>query len=109
MIWDRHSHEEVDRHATDTPDPRLHVAEANVQVLADASLGDLAGDVHVEQVVLANLDVLAAVEELVWRWHVLVEDLDGDRRQGWVGDPCSVLVSAILVPKDIRQCPRAEI
>lgn len=74
----RSSHEVVDRHTTNTSDPRLHVAEANVQVLADALLSDLAGDIHVEQVVLANLDVLAAIEELVWRRHMLVEDLDGD-------------------------------
>lgn len=78
MTWDRNSHQVVNRHASNAPDPGLHIAEADVQVLADARLGNLAGDVHVEQVILANLDVLAAVEKLVWRRHVLVEDLDGD-------------------------------
>lgn len=78
MTWGNDSHQVVNGHATNAPDPGLHIAEADVQVLANARLGNLAGDVHIEQIILANLDVLAAVEELVWRGHVLVEDLDGD-------------------------------
>lgn len=83
------SHEVVDGNTANTPDPRLHVAEANVEVLPDAVLGDGAGDVHVEQVVGRDVDVLAADEELVGSGHVLVEDLGGDGREGGVRDPGS--------------------
>jgi len=68
-------HQVVDRHAADATEPALHVSETDVQVLADALLGHLARDVHVEQVVGRDLDVLAAHEVLVRGWHVLVEDL----------------------------------
>ena len=92
----RYVHEVVDGDATNTTDPGLHVAKTNVEVLADTLLGDGAGDVHVEQILLANLDVLAAVEELVGGGHVLVEDLKGDAGKGGVGNPGTVVAGAGL-------------
>lgn len=104
-------HQVVNRHASDPPNPGLHVADADVEVLADALLGDLAGHVHVEQVVLADLHVLAAHEHLVRRRHVLVEDLGGDRRQGGVGNPRSKIrenVSLTNSPRCKREKKREE-
>ena len=86
------SHEVVDGNTADAPNPGLHVAEANVQVLPDAVLSDPAGNVHVEQVVGGDVDVLAADEELVRGRHVLVEDLGGDGRESRVRNPSAVLV-----------------
>lgn len=89
-------HQVVDGDAADAAHPGLHVAQANVEVLADAGLGDLARHVHVEQVVLANAHVLAAHKQLVGRGHVLVEDFDGDAGEGRVGDPGAVVAGAHL-------------
>jgi len=55
-------HEVVNGHAADAPDPGFYVSEADGQVLADAILGDLAGDVHIEKVAGGYLDVLASHE-----------------------------------------------
>ena len=93
---EKHVHQVVDGHAAYAADPGLHVAQANVEVFADAVLGDAAGDVHVEEVVLANLDVLAAHKQLVRGGHVLVEDVGGDGGQGRVGDPGAVVAGADL-------------
>ena len=71
-------HQIIDWDTADTTEPSLHVAKTNVQVLADTLLGNLSWDVHVEQIVGGDLDILAADEVLVWCWHVLVEDLGGD-------------------------------
>ena len=49
-------HQEVNRHATDAAHPGLHVSEADVEVLADALLGDLALRLGVEQVGSGDLD-----------------------------------------------------
>ncbi|KAI6775412.1 hypothetical protein HG530_002170 [Fusarium avenaceum] len=86
-------HEVVDGNAADSSDPGLHVAEADVQVLLDALLGDGTGDVHVEQIVLADGDVFSSHEKLVGRGHVLVEDLEGDAGESWMGNPGSVVSS----------------
>ena len=91
-----YSHEVVDRNATGATDPSLHVPKANVEVLLDTVLGDAAGHVHVEEVVRANLDILATDEQLVRRGHVLVEDLGGDGRQRRVGHPGTVVAGARL-------------
>jgi len=86
----------IDRHATDTADPGLHVAKTDAQVLLDAVLGDLAGYVHVKQVVGGDLDILATHEELVGSRHVLIEDLRGDRGEGRVSNPSAVVAGAHL-------------
>lgn len=85
----RYSHQVVDGHATYAADPSLHVAQSNVKVLPDTLLRDLARDVHVQQVILADLNILTAVEELVGSRHVLVEDFRGNGGQGRVSHPCS--------------------
>lgn len=84
-------HQVVDGHAPDAAQPALHVAEADVEVLADAFFGDFAGDVHVDEVRGLHVVLLVAVEDLVGRGHVLVEDVDGDFRQCWVRHPCAVM------------------
>lgn len=89
-------HEEVDGDTADASDPGLHVAKADVEVLLDTRLGDGAGDVHVEQIVLANGDILTSHEVLVGSRHVLVEDLGGDAGEGRVGDPGTVVAGADL-------------
>ena len=87
-------HEEVDGDASDTTDPSLHVSETNVEVLADTFLGDCAGYVHVEEVVLANLDFLATNKHLVGGRHVLVEDFRGNDSERRVSDPGTVVAGA---------------
>ena len=89
-------HQVVDGHATNATDPGLHVAETDVEVLADTLLGDLARDVHVKQVVGANLDVLTADKKLVGGRHVLVEDLGGDAGESRVSNPGAVVTGAHL-------------
>lgn len=89
-------HEVVDRHTADTTNPSLHIAETNVEVLADTSLGDLAGDIHVQQVVGGDMNILATDVHLVGCRHVLVEDVRGDLGKCRVCDPCTVVASADL-------------
>ena len=89
-------HQVVDGDAANAAEPSLHVSETDVQVLADTLLGDLAGNVHVEQVVGGDLDILTANEVLVGGWHVLVEDLGCDGCEGWVGNPGSVVAGLDL-------------
>lgn len=89
-------HQVVDRHAADAAQPALHVSEPDVEVLADALLRDLAGDVHVEQVLRRDLHFLAADVELVGRWHVLVEHLGRDGGERRVRDPGAVVARADL-------------
>ena len=89
-------HEEVDRNTANAAEPTLHVAQADVQVLADTVLGDLAGDVGVQQVVGGDVDILAAHEELVRGGHVLVEDLGGYGSQGGVCHPGAIVAGADL-------------
>lgn len=84
-------HQVVDWDTADTTKPSLHVAKANVEVLADAFLSNLTWDVHVEEIVGGNLDILATDEVLVWSWHVLVENFSGDGGEGWVSNPGSVV------------------
>lgn len=89
-------HQVVDWDTADTTEPSLHVAKTNVEVLADTLLGNLAWDVHVEEIVGGDLDILAADEILVWCWHVLIEDFGGDGSKSWVGNPSSVVTSLDL-------------
>ena len=89
-------HEVVDGDAADAAEPALHVADADVQVLADTVLGDLAGDVHVQEVVAGDVDILAAHEHLVGCGHVLVEDLGRDGGERRVGDPGAVVAGGDL-------------
>lgn len=89
-------HEEVDGHAADAADPGFHVAEADVEILADAGLGDLAGNVHVEQVIGGDVDILAADVHLVRCGHVLVEDVRGDLGERRVSDPGTIVAGAHL-------------
>lgn len=89
-------HQVVDWDTADTTEPSLHVAKTNVEVLADTLLGHLAWDIHVEEIVGGDLDILAADEVLVWCWHVLVEDLGGNGSKSRVGNPCSVVASLDL-------------
>lgn len=87
-------HEVVDGHAADAADPGFHVAEADVEVLADTGFGDFAGDVHVEEVVGGDVHVFAADVHLVGGRHVLVEDVGCDGGEGWVGNPGTVVAGA---------------
>lgn len=89
-------HQVVDGHTANTTEPALHVGETDVEVLADAVLGDGAGDVAVQEVVGGDVDVLAAAEELVRSRHVLVEDLGGNSSEGRVSNPGAVVASANL-------------
>lgn len=84
-------HQVVDGHTADTSEPALHVSQTNVQVLADAILGDLPRDVHVQEVVLSDLDIFAADEHLVGSGHVLVEYLGCNGSECWVSNPGSVM------------------
>lgn len=95
-IWNRDGayHQEVDRNAAHTAEPSLHVGQADVQVLADAVLGDLAGDVGVQEIVGGDVNVLAADEQLVGSGHVGVEDLRGDGGQRRVRNPGAVVSGA---------------
>jgi hypothetical protein len=89
-------HEVVDGYAANTTDPSLHVAETDVEILADTSLGDLAGDVHVQQIVGGDVNIFAADVHLVGCGHVLVEDVRGDLRERRVCNPCTVVAGADL-------------
>lgn len=87
-------HEVVDGHAADAAQPALHISQADVEVLADAVFRHRAGHVHVEQVVSGDVDIFAALEQLVRRGHVLVEDFRGNRCQCRVGHPGAVMAGA---------------
>jgi hypothetical protein len=89
-------HEVVDGHTSDTTDPCLHIAQTNIEVLADTVLGDLARHVHVEQVVRSDVDILAAHMHLVGSGHVLVEDLGCDGGERWVSHPGTVVAGTYL-------------
>lgn len=88
-LQNKNSHQVVDRNTSDAPNPGLHVPQSNVEVLADSLLGDLARDVHVEEVVGGDVHVLAADEELVGRGHVLVEDFGRDAGESGMSNPGS--------------------
>ena len=94
MGWTHH--EVVNRHAANAAEPALHIRQTDVQVLADAVLGDGARDVTVKEIVAGDVDVLATTVQLVRRRHVLVEDFDGDGRQGRVGNPGAVVAGTNL-------------
>lgn len=97
-------HEVVDGDAANSSDPGLHVAQTNVEVLLDALLGDASGNVHVQQVVLGDPDVLSADKQLVGGGHVLVEDFGSDAGESRVGNPCAVMAGtdlAQLVSADV--------
>jgi hypothetical protein len=87
-------HEVVDGYAAHAADPGFHVAEADVEVLADTGFGHFAGDVHVEQVVGGDVHVFAAEVHLVGAGHMFVEDFGCDGCEGWMGDPCAVVACA---------------
>lgn len=87
-------HQEVDGNAAHTAEPSLHVGQTDVQVLADAVLGDLAGDVGVQEIVSGDVNVLATDEQLVGGGHVGVKDLRGDGSQSRVGNPGAVVAGA---------------
>lgn len=89
-------HEVVDGHAADAADPGLHVAEADVEVLANTLLGDLSWHVHVEQVVGSDVDVLPSYVHLVGSGHVCVEDVGCNSCEGWVSNPGAVVSGADL-------------
>src|SRR5699024_5416738 len=74
----------------------FHVGETNVQVLADTILGNLAGDVGVQEVVGTDVHILTAHKQLVRSGHVLVEDFRRNRRQRRVGNPGTVVASTDL-------------
>lgn len=87
-------HQVVDGHAANAAQPALHVAETNVEVLADALLGDRAGELCVEEVLGRDLDFFAAHVELVGSRHVLVEDFGCNAGEDGVGDPGTVVAGA---------------
>ena len=89
-------HQVVDRHAANATQPALHVAEADVEVLADAFLGDRAGELCVEEILGRDLDFFAAHVELVGSRHVLVEDLSGNAGEDGVSDPGAIVAGADL-------------
>jgi hypothetical protein len=87
-------HEIVDGYTAHAADPGFHVAQADVEVLADAGFGYLAGNVHVEEVAGGDVDVFAADVHLVGCRHVLVEDFGCNGCESWVGYPCAIVASA---------------
>lgn len=89
-------HEVVDGHAANAADPGLHVAQTNVEVLADAIFSDLAGYIHVEQVVGGNVNVLAADKHLVGRRHVGVEDIRRNGSERRMSHPSAIVTGAHL-------------
>src|SRR5699024_750433 len=85
-------HEVVDRHGAVTAHPGRQVLQGDVDVAAQACLGDPAGGlVHGEQVRRRDVDVGALLVDLVGLvpQHA-VEDLAADRDQVGVGDPGAV-------------------
>jgi hypothetical protein len=87
-------HEVVDGHAANAPDPGFHVAQPDVEVLADTRFGDLSRDVHIKQVAGGDVHVFAADVHLVGAGHVFVKDFRGDGCEGGVRDPCAVVAGA---------------
>ena len=95
--------------APDAPQPGLEVAEADIDVHAQARLGDRAGGTG-QQVGRRDVDVLAPPVDLVGPGHPLVEDLHGDRDQRGVGHPGAVVAVAglaHLVGADLARGPAA--
>src|SRR5690606_13458163 len=79
-------------HSTVAAQPGLDVADADLDIVADAALGDLAGDAfNVQQGRAGNLNILTGALQLV---RVLAEyfvvDLAGHRNQVRVGHPGTV-------------------
>lgn len=90
-------HQVIDGHTSNAADPCLHVAETNVEVLANALLGDFSRNVHVQQIVLADLYILTPDKELVRRRHVLVKNIGGDGCQRRVRYPCSLKIPMLVL------------
>jgi hypothetical protein len=89
-------HEEVDGHAAHTAYPGFHVAEADVEVLANAVFGDLSWHVHVQQIVSSDVHIFPTHMHLVGFGHVLVEDLGCNGSERWVSDPSAIVTGAHL-------------
>jgi len=89
-------HQVVDGHATNAAKPALHVAETDVEVLADTLFGDRAGEFGVEKILGRDLNFFTAHVELVGRRHVLVEDFGCNTGEDWVGDPGTVVAGLDL-------------
>lgn len=89
-------HQEVDGHTADSSEPALHVTQSDVEVLSDAVFGDLARHVHVEQIVLLDVDIFSAHVQLVGCRHVLVEDFGRNAGKSWVGNPGTVMTGLDL-------------
>ena len=86
-------HEVIDWHTTNAFEPAFHVAEADVQVLANAFLGNAAGHVHVEEVICRNVHIFSALVDLIWCRHVCVKDIRGNRGKRWMSDPGAIVAS----------------
>ncbi len=88
-------HQIVQRHATGAAQPGLDVAEADIDVLAQAGLSDRAAG-HRDQVGGPDLDVGTLAGDLVRLGHQPVEHALGDRDQRGVRDPGAVMAVAGL-------------
>ena len=92
-------HQIVERHRAAAPQPRLDILHADADVLAQALLGARAF-VDFEQFLLADVDVLAQLAELVGLRHQPVEHLHRHRHQVGMRDPGAVMAGlglALLV------------
>ncbi|KAH0294862.1 malate synthase, partial [Aureobasidium sp. EXF-3399] len=87
---------EVDGHTTDSSEPAFHVTQTNVEVFSDTVFGDLAGNVHVEEVVLLDVDLQSAHVKLVGCRHVLVKNLGCNAGESGVSNPGTVVTGLDL-------------
>src|SRR5579885_386834 len=67
-------HQVVERHAAGAPEPRLEIADADIEVLPEPRLGDRALG-HRQQIGGRDTHVLPLARDLVRLGHLLVEDL----------------------------------
>ena len=99
-------HQVVDRHAAVAAEPGAEVLDADVDVGAQARLGDRPLGHEGQQVLRRDGDVLALAVDLVRARHERVEDLHRDRHQAGVGDPGAVVAVAglaLLVGAHLRE------
>jgi len=85
-------HQVVDGHTALPVQPSGQIAHADIDVSKESRLGNGA-NAGVNQQIAADLHVLAFALQLVWRGHVLIEDLFRHRDQSRMGDPGSIVSS----------------
>src|SRR6202022_2607896 len=83
-------HQIIERHATDAAQPRLDIADPDIEVLPQPGLRDRAlGDR--EKIRCGVMYFLALAGDLVWLRHLPVEDLLSDPDEPRMGDPGAVM------------------